>query len=315
MSECKKIANARTSGRRVPPYVARMCAGQKKKGMDGEWYVSVKRKGGVYVWKKAYDDVQEKFRGCIAHPSEGGMSIANVRRAAFRLRLDPSGRKEEVCTRLAEDDRFTPGVMPPARKTSSKPSLAKYDVRDGILRQNGRAIRRPIKIVETPEYDVYWKKSLGYTLEKINELCRGKLNARYVKSRDRDKDSYGFVLRDSKGISQAMLVAGPTKKDNVIEVYVVCSNPGYGQKLINAFEDYERSNGKRKKKSTGSRKKKSSGSAKKTIVLCGNKHASGFYRGIGYKPIDSRRECLNLGITNYCPDNFDEKCLYMYKNL
>jgi hypothetical protein len=49
---CKKSTLKKYRGRPSPPYPAQDCRGQRKKGSDGTWYVSVTDIKGIYRWKK-----------------------------------------------------------------------------------------------------------------------------------------------------------------------------------------------------------------------------------------------------------------------
>lgn len=52
MSECIKMKSDKYSLRNSPPYPANKCKTMKKKGNDGNYYLSESDKNGVYKWVK-----------------------------------------------------------------------------------------------------------------------------------------------------------------------------------------------------------------------------------------------------------------------
>ena len=52
MSECIKMKSDKYSLRNSPPYPANKCKTMKKKGNDGDYYLSEPDKNGIYKWVK-----------------------------------------------------------------------------------------------------------------------------------------------------------------------------------------------------------------------------------------------------------------------
>ena len=63
MSECIKMKSDKYSLRNSPPYPANKCKTMKKKGNDGDYYLSESDKNGVYKWVKV--NKTEKNKGQI----------------------------------------------------------------------------------------------------------------------------------------------------------------------------------------------------------------------------------------------------------
>ena len=52
----------KSKGRAAPPYDARYCEGQKKKGTNGEYYVSKESSNGVFRWVKIGKNTTRKSK-------------------------------------------------------------------------------------------------------------------------------------------------------------------------------------------------------------------------------------------------------------
>jgi hypothetical protein len=52
MNECIKMKSDKYSFRNSPPYPANKCKSMKKKGNDGNYYLSEPGKNGIYKWVK-----------------------------------------------------------------------------------------------------------------------------------------------------------------------------------------------------------------------------------------------------------------------
>ena len=60
MSECVKMKSDKYSLRNSPPYPANKCKTMKKKGNDGNYYLSESDKNGVYKWVKINKTLKNK---------------------------------------------------------------------------------------------------------------------------------------------------------------------------------------------------------------------------------------------------------------
>ena len=60
MSECVKMKSDKYSLRNSPPYPANKCKTMKKKGNDGNYYLSESDKNGVYKWVKVNKTLKNK---------------------------------------------------------------------------------------------------------------------------------------------------------------------------------------------------------------------------------------------------------------
>ena len=60
MSECIKMKSDKYSLRNSPPYPANKCKTMKKKGNDGNYYLSESDKNGVYKWVKVNKQLKNK---------------------------------------------------------------------------------------------------------------------------------------------------------------------------------------------------------------------------------------------------------------
>lgn len=60
MSECIKMKSDKYSLRNSPPYPANKCKTMKKKGNDGNYYLSESDKNGIYKWVKVNKTLKNK---------------------------------------------------------------------------------------------------------------------------------------------------------------------------------------------------------------------------------------------------------------
>ena len=60
MSECVKMKSDKYSLRNSPPYPANKCKTMKKKGNDGNYYLSESDKNGIYKWVKVNKTLKNK---------------------------------------------------------------------------------------------------------------------------------------------------------------------------------------------------------------------------------------------------------------
>ena len=78
--------------RNSPPYPANECKGQKKKGNDGNFYMSEKTASGAYRWKAMVGSRTRKARK---------LSKADLQKMADRYSVARSGTKKEIAQRIA----------------------------------------------------------------------------------------------------------------------------------------------------------------------------------------------------------------------
>jgi hypothetical protein len=78
--------------RNSPPYPANECKGQKKKGNDGNFYMSEKTASGAYRWKVMASSKTRKT---------GKLSKVDLQKMADKYSVARSGTKKEIAQRIA----------------------------------------------------------------------------------------------------------------------------------------------------------------------------------------------------------------------
>jgi len=78
--------------RNSPPYPANECKGQKRKGNDGNFYMSEKTASGAYRWKAMVGSKTRKTRK---------LSKVDLQKMADKYSVARSGTKKEIAQRIA----------------------------------------------------------------------------------------------------------------------------------------------------------------------------------------------------------------------
>ena len=88
MSECIKMKSDKYSLRNSPPYPANKCKTMKKKGNDGDYYLSEPDKNGIYKWVKV--NKREKNKA----------TRKDLQILVKKYKVTKSGSNKEVAERL-----------------------------------------------------------------------------------------------------------------------------------------------------------------------------------------------------------------------
>jgi len=90
MSECIKMKSDKYSLRNSPPYPANKCKTMKKKGNDGNYYLSESDKNGVYKWVKVNKNKTIKNKA----------TKKDLQVLVKKYKVTKSGSNKEVAERL-----------------------------------------------------------------------------------------------------------------------------------------------------------------------------------------------------------------------
>ena len=90
MSECIKMKSDKYSLRNSPPYPANKCKTMKKKGNDGNYYLSEPDKNGIYKWVKVNKNKTIKNKA----------TKKDLQILVKKYKVTKSGTNKEVAERL-----------------------------------------------------------------------------------------------------------------------------------------------------------------------------------------------------------------------
>ena len=100
MSECVKIETRKYSFRNSPPYSANKCKSIKKRGNDGNLYVSQPDKNGTYKWVNANKNKTLKHKVSKNKTIKGKATSKDLQMLVKKYEVTKSGSNSEIAERL-----------------------------------------------------------------------------------------------------------------------------------------------------------------------------------------------------------------------
>ena len=100
MSECVKIETRKYSFRNSPPYSANKCKSIKKKGNDGNLYVSQSDKNGTYKWVNVNKNKTLKKKSPNNKTLKNKATSEDLQMLVKKYEVTKSGSSREIAERL-----------------------------------------------------------------------------------------------------------------------------------------------------------------------------------------------------------------------
>jgi hypothetical protein len=100
MSECVKIETRKYSFRNSPPYSANKCKSIKKKGNDGNLYVSQSDKNGTYKWVNVNKNKTLKHKAPNNKTLKNKATSEDLQMLVKKYEVTKSGSSREIAERL-----------------------------------------------------------------------------------------------------------------------------------------------------------------------------------------------------------------------
>ena len=100
MSECVKIETRKYSFRNSPPYSANKCKSIKKRGNDGNLYVSQPDKNGTYKWVNANKNKTLKHKVSKNKTIKNKATSEDLQMLVKKYEVTKSGSNSEIAERL-----------------------------------------------------------------------------------------------------------------------------------------------------------------------------------------------------------------------
>lgn len=102
MSDCVKIETRKYSFRNSPPYSANKCKSIKKRGNDGNLYVSQPDKNGTYKWVNANKNKTLKHKSTKNKTINGKATSEDLQMLVKKYEVTKSGSNSEIAERLVK---------------------------------------------------------------------------------------------------------------------------------------------------------------------------------------------------------------------
>ena len=100
MSDCVKIETRKYSFRNSPPYSANKCKSIKKRGNDGNFYVSQPDKNGTYKWVNANKNKTLKHKSTKNKTLKNKATSKDLQMLVKKYEVTKSGSNSEIAERL-----------------------------------------------------------------------------------------------------------------------------------------------------------------------------------------------------------------------
>jgi len=100
MSDCVKIETRKYSFRNSPPYSANKCKSIKKRGNDGNLYVSQPDKNGTYKWVNVNKNKTLKHKSTKNKTIKGKATSEDLQMLVKKYEVTKSGSNSEIAERL-----------------------------------------------------------------------------------------------------------------------------------------------------------------------------------------------------------------------
>ena len=100
MSECVKIETRKYSFRNSPPYSANKCKSIKKRGNDGNLYVSQPDKNGTYKWVNVNKNKTLKHKSTKNKTIKNKATSEDLQMLVKKYEVTKSGSNSEIAERL-----------------------------------------------------------------------------------------------------------------------------------------------------------------------------------------------------------------------
>ena len=100
MSECVKIETRKYSFRNSPPYSANKCKSIKKRGNDGNLYVSQPDKNGTYKWVNVNKNKTLKHKSTKNKTLKNKATSEDLQMLVKKYEVTKSGSNSEIAERL-----------------------------------------------------------------------------------------------------------------------------------------------------------------------------------------------------------------------
>ena len=100
MSECVKIETRKYSFRNSPPYSANKCKSIKKRGNDGNLYVSQPDKNGTYKWINVNKNKTLKHKSTKNKTLKNKATSEDLQMLVKKYEVTKSGSNSEIAERL-----------------------------------------------------------------------------------------------------------------------------------------------------------------------------------------------------------------------
>ena len=203
-TDCIKISVPKS--RKSPPYKAKDCKDEKKKGVDGNMYVSKKYPSG-YRWSRVgYKTIAEKRKEC----KEKGLVLDSETKEC---------RKRKTTK--------------PTKPTKPKKPTIKQDS-DVVKVSTKRFNDEFLNYVDSEKF-CYRKRSTGTTTF---------ISKSYIRAHSNTKNTYYYVLYDGEKIRKNIVAFAlmRNKGKKYSEVKVICArknSKGYGRRFLTEIEKLE----------------------------------------------------------------------------
>jgi hypothetical protein len=100
MSDCVKIETRKYSFRNSPPYSANKCKSIKKRGNDGNLYISQPDKNGTYKWVNANKNKTLKHKVSKNKTLKNKATSEDLQMLVKKYEVTKSGSNSEIAERL-----------------------------------------------------------------------------------------------------------------------------------------------------------------------------------------------------------------------
>jgi hypothetical protein len=100
MSDCVKIETRKYSFRNSPPYSANKCKSIKKRGNDGNLYVSQPDKNGTYKWVNVNKNKTLKHKSTKNKTLKNKATSEDLQMLVKKYEVTKSGSNREIAERL-----------------------------------------------------------------------------------------------------------------------------------------------------------------------------------------------------------------------
>jgi len=100
MSDCVKIETRKYSFRNSPPYSANKCKSIKKRGNDGNLYVSQPDKNGTYKWVNVNKNKTLKHKSTKNKTLKNKATSKDLQMLVKKYEVTKSGSNSEIAERL-----------------------------------------------------------------------------------------------------------------------------------------------------------------------------------------------------------------------
>ena len=100
MSDCVKIETRKYSFRNSPPYSANKCKSIKKRGNDGNLYVSQSDKNGTYKWVNVNKNKTLKHKSTKNKTLKNKATSEDLQMLVKKYEVTKSGSNSEIAERL-----------------------------------------------------------------------------------------------------------------------------------------------------------------------------------------------------------------------